>query len=48
MLCPKGTKDAIGLERLGYYGELWLLQATALGLATCWVGGTFKRKLCPF
>lgn len=40
--------DPSALERLGYYGEKWLLQATALGLGTCWVGGSFKRELCPF
>lgn len=36
------------LERLGYYGELWALQATVLGLGTCWVGGSFRRSRCPF
>lgn len=41
-------KDPKALERLGYYGELWVLQATALGLGTCWVGGSFRRELCPF
>lgn len=28
-------------EKIGYYGELLVLEATALGLGTCWVGGTF-------
>lgn len=32
------------LEKAGYYGERWVLEATALGLGTCWVGGTFDRK----
>lgn len=35
-------------EKMGYYGELLVLEATALGLGTCWVGGTFDRKFCPF
>ncbi len=40
--------DPDSLEKLGYYGELWVLRATALGLGTCWVGGTFDRDACPF
>lgn len=40
--------DFQALERMGYYGELWVLNATMLGLGTCWVGGSFKRALCPF
>lgn len=39
--------DVVGMEKLGYYGELLVLHATALGLGTCWVGGTFDRKSCP-
>jgi len=39
--------DIIGLEKLGYYGELLVLNATMLGLGTCWVGGTFDRGACP-
>lgn len=31
-------------EKIGYYGESLLLEATALGLGTCWVGGTFDKK----
>lgn len=30
-------------EAVGYAGEGLVLEATALGLATCWVGGLFKR-----
>ena len=33
-------------EKLGYYGEWLILHATALGLGTCWVGGTFDRNSC--
>ncbi len=31
------------LERIGYYGERLVLEATKLGLGTCWVGGTFDK-----
>ena len=31
-------------EMVGYYGERLVLEATALGLGTCWVGGTFDKK----
>lgn len=34
------------LEKIGYYGEKFILEATKLGLGTCWVGGTFQRKTC--
>jgi hypothetical protein len=50
----KGVKSLIALvgnksdehlkEKLGYYGEMLLLEATTLGLATCWVGGAFDRR----
>ncbi len=33
-------------EKCGYYGEIVVLAATALGLSTCWVGGTYDRNLC--
>lgn len=32
------------LEKAGYYGERWVLEATSLGLGTCWAGGSFDRK----
>lgn len=38
-----GTDDALGKELVGYYGERLVLLATALGLGTCWVAGTFDR-----
>jgi len=54
----KGVKNYIGMienkndahsqEKLGYYGELIVLQATGMRLGTCWVAGTFDRKSCPF
>ena len=40
--------DYLNSEKLGYYGELLVLHATALGLGTCWVAGTFDRAACPF
>ena len=46
LICKKGDVQAI--ERLGYYGELFMLQAVSLGLGTCWVEGSFSRAACPF
>ena len=46
LICEAGDKLAI--ERLGYFGEIVLLHAVGLGLGTCWVGGSFARRLCPF
>ena len=40
--------DQLAAERLGYFGELFMLQAVALGLGTCWVEGSFDRASCPF
>ena len=40
--------DPVYIEKLGYYGELLVLHATAFGLGACWVGGTFDRASCPF
>ena len=31
-------------EKIGYYGELVILKAQELGLNTCWVGGTYRKK----
>ena len=39
--------DRAAIERLGYYGQLLILRATALGLNTCWVGGAFKKDRIP-
>lgn len=35
------------LEKLGYYGEFLVLEATARGLGTCWVGGTYRKDMLP-
>ncbi len=32
-------------ESMGYLGEAALLQATAMGLGTCWIAGSFKREI---
>lgn len=31
-------------QKLGYYGEMIVLEATSLGLSTCWVGGTYDKE----
>lgn len=33
-------------ERCGYCGEQLVLTAAAMGLGTCWVGGTYDKKRC--
>lgn len=33
-------------EKCGYYGEELVLTAAAMGLGTCWVGGTYDRESC--
>ena len=43
---PKSVPDLA--EKLGYYGEMLVLNAVALGLGTCWVGGTFDTKSTVF
>ena len=41
-----GKEDDNFKEKIGYYGEKIVLEATQLGLGTCWVGGTFDKNLC--
>lgn len=44
ILAMKGLEnDPHHREKLGYYGELLVLEATFLGLGSCWVGGSFDR-----
>jgi len=31
-------------EKVGYYGEKLVLEATELGLGTCWIAGTYDKK----
>ena len=38
--------DPNGEEKLGYYGESIVLLATALGLGTCWLAGTYDKEAC--
>jgi nitroreductase len=38
------TGDSAAFEKLGYIGEGLILEATALGLGTCWVSGTFDKS----
>ena len=35
------------LEKVGYYGEKLVLEATRLGLGTCWVSFTYDKDKCP-
>jgi len=37
-------KDFHLKEKIGYYGEYIVLQATQLGLGSCWVGATFDHN----
>ncbi|MDR2698977.1 MAG: nitroreductase family protein [Candidatus Methanoplasma sp.] len=45
VVAVKGRTDDPDLfEKCGYYGEQIVLEATALGLGTCWVAGSFNKK----
>lgn len=33
-------------EKIGYYGEMIVLEATSMRLGTCWVGGTYNKSEC--
>ena len=39
------TREQNIKERVGYTGECFILEATANGLGTCWVAGTFKPEV---
>ncbi len=39
-------KDAHRMEKEGYYGERLVLEATAMGLSTCWVGTNYDKASC--
>ncbi len=42
-----GDKKMAHLQELiGYYGELIVLECTALGLGTCWISGTYDKSEC--
>lgn len=36
--------DTNAQEKTGYLGELFIIQATALGLSSCWIGGFFDSE----
>ncbi|MFW5982229.1 MAG: nitroreductase family protein [Halanaerobiaceae bacterium] len=39
------TRDYRVYEKLGYMGEACILEATSLGLDTCWLAGFFKKEI---
>ncbi len=39
-----GPKDHATKRKIGYYGETVVLKAAELGLNTCWVGMTFRKR----
>ncbi len=41
------TSDQNLQEKAGYYGELLVLEASIIGLGTCFVGATYDKKNCP-
>ena len=38
-------RDSNIQEKVGYLGECFILEATAIGLGTCWVGGFFRPEV---
>jgi len=38
-------QDAKFPEKIGYLGEMCILEATSMGLKTCWISGTFKPQV---
>ena len=45
LLVVKGEKnDPFLYEKLGYCGELLVLEATTIGLGSCWIGGDYNQK----
>jgi len=43
-----GTKGKESERRCGYFGERIVLLAKTLGIDSCWVGGTFRRRKATF
>lgn len=33
-------------NKIGYYGEMLILEATNMNLGTCWIGGTYNKNEC--
>jgi len=49
LIAMVGSKNDPDLkEKVGYFGEMLVLDATILGLGTCWVGGTFETQSSIF
>jgi len=49
LIAMVGSKNDPDLkEKIGYFGEMLVLDATMLGLGSCWVGGTFEIKSSIF
>lgn len=44
ILLKGSANDPHLLEKCGYYGEKLVLEATQLGLGTCWVAGTYDTN----
>lgn len=43
-----GAEDNLSAEKVGYFGESFVLYATRLGLGTCWVASTYdKNSISP-
>lgn len=40
------TADRDRMEKEGYFGEKLVLEATELGLSTCWVGTNYDKDSC--
>ena len=45
-LLAGNPSDKDSFEKAGYFGECLVLESTKLGLGTCWVGGSFSKKIC--
>ncbi|MGL4450188.1 MAG: nitroreductase family protein [Sarcina sp.] len=33
-------------KKMGYFGEMLVLEAVSSGLGTCWIGGTYDKQYC--
>lgn len=42
-----GKDSPLDAEKIGFYGEEFVLAATKFGLGTCWVAGTYDKKTVP-
>lgn len=40
------TGDPDRMEKEGYFGEKLVLEATDMGLATCWIGTSYDKRFC--